>query len=196
MEEYRPNSHKYREEQKQLPKKKVEKVVNHQGRTRKKNGIQKLADIFLSEDAVDVKSYVIFDVLIPTAKKTILDVVESFLYGEVNRSSKKGPASRVQYGRYYKSDRDRDTRRERKRSGYSYDEIVVDTRGEAEDILSRMDELIDVYGLVSVADLYDLAGVSSNFTDNKYGWTDIRKAEAIRVSDGYLIKLPRPLPLD
>ena len=59
-----------------------------------------------------------------------------------------------------------------------------------------MDELIATYGLVSVADLYDLVGIAGSYTDNKYGWTDIRNASVVRVRDGYVIKLPRALPLN
>ena len=66
----------------------------------------------------------------------------------------------------------------------------------AEDVLERMDELIATYQVVSVADFYDLVGVSGNYTDNKYGWTDIRNASVIRVRDGYMIKLPKALPLN
>ena len=60
-----------------------------------------------------------------------------------------------------------------------------------------MDELIDAYGLVRVADLKDLVGISGPYTDNKYGWTNIRNAEIVRVRDGgYWIKMPRPIPID
>ena len=84
----------------------------------------------------------------------------------------------------------------RTRTGYDYDDIILESRGEAEDVLERMDELIATYQVVSVADFYDLVGVSGNYTDNKYGWTDIRNASVIRVRDGYMIKLPKALPLN
>ena len=74
--------------------------------------------------------------------------------------------------------------------------IVYVRACEAEDVLERMDELIATYQVVSVADFYDLVGVSGNYTDNKYGWTDIRNASVIRVRDGYMIKLPKALPLN
>ena len=60
----------------------------------------------------------------------------------------------------------------------------------------RMDELVSTYGLVSVADFFDLLGVTGNYTDNNYGWTDIRNAKVMRVKDGYMIKLPKALPLN
>jgi hypothetical protein len=59
-----------------------------------------------------------------------------------------------------------------------------------------MDELIETYGLVRVADLYDLVGITGNYTDNKYGWMNIRNADIVRVRDGYMIKLPRAMPID
>ena len=82
------------------------------------------------------------------------------------------------------------------RSSYSYDDIILNSRGEAEDVLMRMDELMETYGLVRVADLYDLVGITGNYTDNKYGWTNIRNAEIVRVRDGYMIKMPRAVPID
>ena len=55
---------------------------------------------------------------------------------------------------------------------------------------------MDTYGLVRVADLKDLVGISDNYTDNKYGWTNIRNAEIVRVRDGYMIKMPKAVPID
>ena len=60
-----------------------------------------------------------------------------------------------------------------------------------------MDELIATYGVVRVADFYELVGVTGNYTDNKYGWTDIRNASVVRARDGgYIIKLPKAFPID
>ena len=61
-----------------------------------------------------------------------------------------------------------------------------------------MEDLLDQYKLVSVADLYDLVGISGDYTDNKYGWTNLRNArvERLRYEDGYILKLPKALPLD
>lgn len=193
MEEYKSNSHKSKE----LEKKKVEKVVTGTVRTKKKTDIQKFASIFVPEDVNSVKDYILLDVIVPLIKKAISDTVEVILYpgGKKNDSR----ASKISYREYYERDRDRrmNYSAPRARSGYDFDNVILDSRGEAEEVLSRMDELIDVYGTVSVADLYDLVGVTgSNYTDNKYGWTDIRSAEVIRVRDGYTIKLPRALPLN
>lgn len=181
-------------------KKKVEKVVSGNVKVKKKNGVTKFADNFISEDIHNVKSYVITDVLIPSIKRAISEMVtngiDMILYGSTGVRSKRSSADRVSYRNYYDR-RDDDRYRDRVRtSPYSFDDIVLDSRGEAEEVLERMGELIDQYGIASVADLYDLVGVSGNYTDNKYGWTNIRNAEPIRVRDGYMLRLPKALPIN
>lgn len=196
MEEYASNSHKSRAEAAKQEHK-VEKVVSGTVKTKKKTGLNKMANVFISEDAGNVKSYILMDVLVPAVKKAISDIVtngiEMMLYGETGRK-KNSNSSRISYRDYYKDDR-RPRDRGVSRSSYDYDDIILETRGEAEDVLSRMDEIMDTYGIVSVADFYDLVGVTGNFTDNKYGWTNIRNANVIRVRDGYMIKLPKATPI-
>ena len=58
-----------------------------------------------------------------------------------------------------------------------------------------MEELLERFEVVSVADLFDMAGVSCNYTDNKYGWTDLQDARVERVYDGYVIRLPKATSL-
>lgn len=203
MDNYKPNSHKSKEEQKEsTSEKKVEKVISGTVKSKKKNDIQKFADVFISEDVNNVKSYILLDVLVPAIKKAILDIVtngiDMILYGESGRTKKNSTSSKISYRSYY--DKENDQKHSYNspavKSGYSYDDIILDNRGEAEDVLSRMDELVATYGIVSVADLYDLVGITGNYTDNKYGWTDVRSATVVRTRDGYLIKLPKVLPLN
>lgn len=202
MEDYKPNSHRFKEEQKGThseEKKKVEKVVKGSVKTKKKNTF---TDIFVAEDVTNVKSYILMDVLVPAVKNAIsaivTDGIDMLLFGESGRSGRsRSTSDKISYRNYY--DRKDDPGRysgNRTRTGYSYDDVILDTRGEAEDVLSRMDELIDTYGMVSVADLYDLVGITGNYTDNKYGWTNIRNAEPIRVRDGYMLKLPKAGPIN
>lgn len=199
MDEYKPNSHKSKEER--IPERKVGKVVSGTVKPKKKGGIQKLADIFISEDISNVKSYILLDVLVPAIKKAILDIVtngiDMILYGGTRNKS--STASKVSYQRYY--DRTYEQRRDYStssaRNGFDYDELIFPTRGDAEAVLDAMNEIISQYGVVSIMDLYDLANVSmDNYTANKYGWTDIRGCKPIRVRDGYVLNLPKALPIN
>lgn len=201
-EEYKSNSHRSKEGKTEAltDRKRVEKVVHGRVRTKPKSGVSKITDVFISEDAANVKSYIVMDVLVPAVKKAISDIVrdgiDMILYGESRGRKSSSASGYVSYRDYSRSD-DRDRFWDsRSRSSYAHDDVILDSRGEAEEVLTRMDELIDTYGNVSVADLYDLVGKSSEYTDNKYGWTNIRNAEPIRVRDGYMLKLPKALPIN
>ena len=79
MDAYPNNSNRFKEESKKEKKektevveRKVEKVTTGGVRTKKKS---KIVDSFISEDVADVKNYLIGDILIPTLKKTLSDMV-------------------------------------------------------------------------------------------------------------------------
>lgn len=202
MMDYQPNSHKSKEETALAKKeeKRVQKVVSGKAKT-KKNGARKLTDIFISEDAGNVKSYIFMDVLVPAIKKAISDIVTDgvamILYGETGGRKTKS-SSRVSYRSYYDDRRDdrRDRDRFESRGRFDYDDVVFESRGEAELVREQMVELIERYGFVTVADMYDMADLTAPYTANKYGWTNIRNAESVRVRDGYILKLPKAIPID
>lgn len=203
MQEYASNSHKSKENKDVSANKKVEKVTSGKVKTKKKSAASKLAGNIITEDIENVKSYIVGDVIIPSLKKTISELVSNgvdmLLYGEPKNRSRSS-SSYISYNRYSNrdryDDRDRDRYRSSSRTGYAHDDIILETRGEAEEVLTRMDELIETYKIVSVADMYDLVGITCAYTDNKYGWTNLRNADVIRVRDGYMLKLPKALPID
>lgn len=199
MDEYVGNSNRSKKESNEQPKK-LEKVISGTATVKKKSGMSKFANAFISEDASNVKDYILGDVLIPALKKAVSDIItngiDMLLYGESGRSNRRDDrADKVSYGKFY--NRDRRESATRVRATYDYDDIALPSRGEAERVLDRLDEQIDVYGTASVGDLYDLVGVTGTYTDYKYGWTDLRPAHVERLRDGrYLLKMPRAMPLD
>ena len=84
----------------------------------------------------------------------------------------------------------------RARATHDFDEIVLETRAEGEGVIDHMYELIERYQQVTVSDLYDLVGIASAFTDERWGWTDLSGAGVSRSKGGYLLDLPKPIPLD
>ena len=195
IKEYPSNSFKSKEVEKQRTeeKKKLEKVVTGQVKTKKKSGFNNFLSGFVSDETHSIKSYLVKDVVVPTIKKTITDIVDMILYGGSKRS-RNTPAARVSYRSYY--DDPRDTRSEsRVVPGYNYEDIILETRGDVEEVINQLNDLIDTYGIASVMDLYDLVGITGNYTDNKYGWTNLASADFVRTRDGYKLKLPRALPL-
>lgn len=193
MDEYKPNSRlsKNKDKNGEVKKAKLEKIVTGTVKSKKKNGF---LGMFFSGDLMDIKDYILQDVIIPAIKNTIEDSVSMMLNGGTRKNSRKPTSSRISYRSYYERE-ENDRERYRKDHGYSCNDVILESRTEAEEVIARLDELIDVYGMASVADLYDLVGISGQYTDNKYGWTDVRSATHVRVRDGYLLKMPRAKPL-
>ena len=80
---------------------------------------------------------------------------------------------------------------QRNRDNYDLDEFVFQSRADAEMVLDTLKEIVSKYKAASVADLCDLIGRSSQYTDVKYGWTDLRGADVQRVREGYVLIMPR-----
>lgn len=191
-------------------KKKVEKVIAGTVKQQKPSWWKKVAATFMEDDTRTVSDYVVHDVLIPAAKAMISDMIgggiDMMLFGgrRGSRTERMGGRSYVNYNgmsSYRNSTSIRDPRGSREmsrvgRARHDFDEIILETRGEAEEVLSHLVDLTIDYDMASVADLYDLVGITPNFTDNKFGWTDLRSASVSRVRGGYLLNLPKPQQLE
>jgi len=206
------------DEEARFEDRKVEKVVSGKVIKKKKSVGKRAVETFFGDDFESVKDFVIQDVLIQAAKSMICDMVgwggaaEMLLFGDKRGGSRyyrgrdtKQTSHRVNYGSYSSTstnDRTRDARREMSRTSktrHDFDEIVLETRGEAEEVLERLVDLTIDYDFASVADLYDLVGITPEFTDDKWGWADLSTASVGRVRGsrgGYIINLPRTQPLD
>lgn len=191
------------------PKEAPKKVVSNEVTQRRKPLGRKLADTFAGDDARSVGGYILFEVVIPTLKSLISDAVsqgvERMLFGEASTRSSKN-RRHTSYNQMYKGRSDGyrhdDTRpggrpmSQRSRANHDFDEILIEDRGEAEEVLEQLIELIDRFDLATVADLYSLTGVSGSFQDDKWGWYELGTAQIKRVRGGWLLDLPRPQPID
>ena len=203
MPEYQSNSHRTKElaAQEKPAERRTEKVVTGGTKLRKKSTLAKTVNASRRGDVDYVKRYVLMDVLIPTIKRTISDVVRNavdMLLGVNTTPRSSSPAgTRISYRSYYdaRDDRRESTSLRPRYTPYSYDDVVFDRYDDAAEVLLRMRELVSRFDAVSVADLFDMTGHAGNYTDNKYGWTDLSDARVERVSDGYIIRLPRPIVL-
>jgi hypothetical protein len=191
--------------------KKVEKIVSGKVVRRKKPITKRFLETFIGgDDAKSVLAYVVIDVLVPAAKDMIADAVnqgfQRMLFGEGATTTRRhggrpsGPAGYQSYNRFSPGSRPpREEHRDISRRGrarHEFDEIILATRAEAEETIDRMFDLIARYEIATVADLYGLVDISGSYTDEKWGWTDMRGSRATRVSGGYLLDLPKPEPID
>lgn len=185
--------------------KKLEPPANVKpAKTRKRSGMEKFASNFVNEDAKNIKSYIFGEVIIPAIKKLIYEGVSNtldmILYGSVGHSrdrDRRGGSS-ITYKSYSSIYDDRD-RRERRRSYDDYDldeDPIFETRGDAELVLDELDNALDRYKILSVADFKDICRMRSNYTDNRYGWTNINSAKVVHIRDGWTIRMPKAMPIE
>lgn len=172
---------------------------------RQKPASTKVKETIFGSGEQSILNYLWVDVLIPAFKNLIFDTIkdglEMRLFGSSSgrRVTRDKDKSYTSYSSYYSKRDERPHSRDisqKARTRHDFDEIVLESRGEAEEILGHLTDLVIDFGEASVADLYDSAGLVSNFTDNKYGWTDLSSATISRVRDGYLLNLPKPKILE
>lgn len=200
MENFPPNSKKARERET------IQRVTSTEAVRRKKSLGRQFSQTFFGGDAHTAWHYMIFNVLIPAAKDTMVEAVSSgierVVYGEHRPRRIGGPPylGHVNY-RGYSQNKERPeidlahTMRTSRssRARHSFDEVIIPSRQEAEEVIDRLYDLISSYETATVADLYELVGLASSHTDHTWGWTNLRGAAVERLrSGGYLLDLPDP----
>lgn len=178
----------------------VKKVITGSISKRKKPLLMRI----FGNNTKDAGTYILWDVLVPALKETIIDMVINGIELVVNGRPKTGSnltrdrgKTIVSYSGFYNK-RDSVSGRTslKNTSRYQFDELVFETRQDAEEVLSGLVSMIEDYGAVSVSDFYSMIEYPGEFTDVKYGWDNLARAAVIRVRGGYILDLPKPLPLD
>lgn len=178
---------------------------------KKETEVKKFAKQFISEDAKSVKGHIFMSVVVPGIQRLLSDVikntVDGIIYGIRGIRTDSGGTRNISYSNYY--DRNRIVGNigstglpilppnvYAKSNVYSVNDVSFLDRGEAEEVLFRLREEIERYGMVSVGDFYDMISQKHVYTDLKYGWRDLRDAKVERVRDGYSILFPKITPLE
>jgi hypothetical protein len=185
----------------------IKRVTSEEPIRRKKSLGKQFKETFVGGDAKTAVRYVVFDVLLPAAREMVAETGTEFLnkliFGDTRRRRgttppQAGPTGYVSYNRYSMSSQSAPQRvlSRRARASHDFDEIVLQSRPEAEEVIDNLFEVVSRYGSASISDLYVLVGITSTHTDYKWGWTDLRGAGVSRVRGGYLLDLPEPHPLD
>lgn len=176
-------------------KKRFEKITDGKVLTKKKSPLNRLISTFIAEDITDVKNYLIEEVAIPYVKDAILDGMEMLLTGKTRgrtyKNEKKTNYSYISSNPSRNNRSSGDTRRKT-----DFNNLIFETRAEAEEVLSRMIDALETFQVVSIADLYDLCGVTGEITDYKWGWENLSSADVKRDREGYILNLPKPIYLD
>lgn len=125
-------------------------------------------------------------------KNKVSRKIDKVLYGESETRRNRSQVSYVSYYNYRNNNRKRNL----EQHYHSVKDIIFDTRQEAYDALDKINEILVNYGVVTVADVYDIADIPCCYADKKYGWTTTRNAEVVKSKDGYFINMSTPYPVD
>ena len=177
----------------------IEPVAQGTKVSKGKSKARRIAEIFVGGDLKETAEHVRDDVAIPALKNFLYDSLseglQRILWGETKNDRRRNSTHRdyVGYSRRARESRPtRQTTTRYSRVDQGFDDIVLATRAEAESVLSRMYDLIERYNMVTVAEFYSLVGISAEFTDENWGWRDLRSANIQHIRDGFRINLPKP----
>lgn len=206
MQDYKPNSHRFKESQPASTpaapeKKKIEKVITGKATVKPKGELAKLAETFFAEDIRKVKDYLIKEVIVPTIKDTIWTVIargsERMLYGESGHAPKNSKLGHINYNNLFKQTGNPAPSSGSTSSQYAVDNIFLDNKGDAEKILWAMKSYIDQFGSVSISEMYDmLEQPIGDFMATRWGWRSLNTASVVRITDDcYKLNLPPAISL-
>lgn len=204
--QYPPNSDKSKLGEGE--EKKVERVTSSEPIRRKKSLGKNFKKTFFGGDARGAFQYVMLNEVVPAIREMIASGgrawIDKLVFGDSRprgpQQRPAGPGGYISYNRYAMGGQQQEAPpgrsiSRRARATHDFDEIVLASRQEAEDVIERLFDVVSRYDSVTVSDLYDMVGLQSTHVDQKWGWVDLRGAGVSRIREGYLLDLPEPEPL-
>ena len=191
---------------------KLKPIVKGKVIRKKKGALDKFKEAFLGESE-NLGDYILYDVLVPAFRDTISDmgfgVIEKlFGNGRSRSGGYNSPIVRDRGRSYisYNSVSNNNSRRGNRgddrrdldrgsRARHDFDRFIFTSKGEAEDVLAHLVDMTLEYGEATVRSFYELSNIESDYTDDNYGWTNLRDAYVDRTRDGYVIAFPPTRPL-
>ena len=182
-------------------------------KTKKHGPVSSFSDVFFATTPEAARDHVVTNIFLPALKDLLFDMVSGyfsmFLFDRPWGYRGRGISSRAADASVYNQAFSRGSNISRERvaaavnkggapsmSKRMEDELIFDDMGTAQEYLDNFREALAMFGRLSIADVYDMCGLSHSYTDEKYGWLNLAQAQIRRVGDGqYTIVLPRAVPL-
>lgn len=169
------------------------------GHVKQKQTKTTLADLIIKQDFHSAAEFAFINVIIPRFQNLVVDTITSVIrgifLGENSVPSSNGFRTRpvssiVNYNKMHTSSSITTKAAKVANSGFKYNIVTLDSYGDAQLVLDKMEEMLETQGYVSIADMYECVDASCPYTYNYYGWTDISKAKIVEDGGEYWIKLP------
>lgn len=199
-------------------------VVNAQviPETKKSFG-QKFKQAFFNNDGVNTGDYIIKQIIVPTVKGSLfaaaIGAVGALFWGAnaprntfgnfgynpnpwanmIRSPIYANPTTFTNYGgmAYVNPNQNTQNVMPAKTSGpVGPTDILLHSMAEAELVKDSLSEILATYHVVTLGDFYETCGVPVNGqTDYNIGWTDLSRLKIKQGYGGFIIDLPRPMPI-
>ena len=181
------------------------------GIRKKRKAGKHLMRSFIEEDARDAASYILRDIVVPSAKSLIHEILDRgsarLLWRDGSYSNNRYDSYRNDrpYNNYAKpssnqsamsrltSPRDNSSysrQQRRSRTSSFVDDIFFDTSKDMEAFVGKLNYILNRQGYVTVEDYYKEANLETEWIDSRFGWYDIRGMTKIRDGEGWVISMP------
>lgn len=206
-----------------ISERKMQQVGTGRSKTMKKPLRKRFLETFIADDVTkkDIGEYILKDVVVPSIQDAIMDGVNGALgmmFGinivrKGSRSASSSSSGKIRYGGYFtggnSTKKETASRATRERTSSTFEVQMKDNKQDALDIMEELENYLAEYpeNGVTVADYYDAFGVSTEHTDNKWGWRDLTGMRLERVPrafydedtrrylDGWAVVMPREISL-
>ena len=186
--------------------KKLEKVIRSEVPQKKKPLGQRFKNMITGVEFKGATQYVFLDVLVPAVKNMVVDAVDvgvkRMIYGDAapprgmpHQRSKTTYASPVNRGRDSVMLPKQPPHSAPSRGSRAANDIVLNTREEAELVLSTLQDIIEKYDFASVSDFHTIVGLPSTYVDNNWGWSALHYVEVRQIREGWLLDMPSVEPI-
>lgn len=204
MEEFPAQSHKSREPRQ------VQPVTTSVARVRKAPLGQRLRETFIQGDARTVWASMIWETFFPNLRDNFADAVHNGIdslfdgtttsyrrnrntrYARTNSNISRHNPDRV-LGRNSPTSETRYSDDARRNHDFSV--LEIDSRVEAEEVLSQMNLLIDQFDICTLADFYQMVRITPTHADYKFGWEELGGARVVHSRGSYYLDLPAPIQI-
>ena len=136
--------------------------------------------------------------LFSTKTTTHVENAKENFHEEHERRPHRDPL-RTGWGYYANANQSRPPQNNYRPNRLDWQNITFDSYADANDVLNEMGHALHEYGQVTIADFYDVVGITRDardYQDCKYGWYDLGPASIKGVPGGYTIVFPKPVPLN
>lgn len=206
MAEYPSNTLKDRNKTPAKPKPELKCVVSSKTKTVAPSMWTKVFAGIKPSGAQTVKGFVFDEVVIPLIQRAVVEGVTGAVNYLVRGDAYADRKGQIKNGSYISYNKISSGSLQEKYNTYSaprapgsdIDNVWFESRVDAQRVMDEINAVISQYDILTVNGFYDLVGQTASINQNgeKFGWSDLRNAYITASRGGWVIHLPKAMPID